>query len=99
MSAVELQSAALAHYQKGNFAEAAAAFDQAAAAYRSEGDRAMAAEMQSNLSVSLRALKERGMEEAALGVDAENISGALRLYEFCGFRVVKRMALYRKGMA
>lgn len=37
---------------------------------------------------SLRILKERGMTEAALGVDTENTSGALRLYERCGFRPV-----------
>jgi GNAT superfamily N-acetyltransferase len=35
---------------------------------------------------SLRILKEQGMTEAALGVEAENISGALRLDERCGFR-------------
>ena len=46
---------------------------------------------------SLWALKERGMEEAALGVDTENISGALRLYESVGFRPVKRDTVYRKA--
>jgi ribosomal protein S18 acetylase RimI-like enzyme len=38
------------------------------------------------------------MTEAALGVDAENPSGALRLYESVGFRVVKQMGIYRKGL-
>jgi GNAT superfamily N-acetyltransferase len=47
---------------------------------------------------SLRILKEQGMTEAALGVDTENISGALRLYESCGFRPVKGGALYRKPL-
>jgi ribosomal protein S18 acetylase RimI-like enzyme len=46
----------------------------------------------------LRLLKEQGMTEAALGVDTENISGALRLYESCGFRPVKGGALYRKPL-
>ena len=46
---------------------------------------------------SLRILKERGMTEAALGVDTENTSGALRLYERCGFRPVRSGAIYRKA--
>jgi mycothiol synthase len=45
---------------------------------------------------SLYAIKERGMLEAALGVDAENLSGALRLYESVGFRVSRRSTLFRK---
>jgi ribosomal protein S18 acetylase RimI-like enzyme len=45
---------------------------------------------------SLQMFKNMGFTEAALGVDAENLSGALRLYESCGFRAVKREALYRK---
>lgn len=45
---------------------------------------------------SLHALKERGMEEAALGVDAENLTGALHLYESVGFKVVKRQTIFRK---
>jgi len=47
---------------------------------------------------SLRILKERGMTEAALGVDTENISGALRLYERCGFRPARSGAVYRKPL-
>jgi ribosomal protein S18 acetylase RimI-like enzyme len=38
------------------------------------------------------------MTEAGLGVDAENISGALHLYELMGYGVVKRSAMYRKEM-
>lgn len=41
-------------------------------------------------------LKARGMTEAALGVDAENTSGALRVYESVGFRAVSRTTLFRK---
>jgi mycothiol synthase len=47
---------------------------------------------------SLRELRARGMTEAALGVDTENQTGALRLYESLGFRVVKRNTIYRKLM-
>ena len=47
---------------------------------------------------SFRALKDRGMVDAALSVDAENPSGALRLYTSLGFRVTKRSATYRKSM-
>jgi mycothiol synthase len=43
-------------------------------------------------------LKARGMTEAALGVDAENPSGALKLYEKMGFKVVKRATFYRKPL-
>jgi GNAT superfamily N-acetyltransferase len=45
---------------------------------------------------SLHAQKEAGMTESALGVDSENLSGATRVYEDCGFRVVKRSSIYRK---
>jgi mycothiol synthase len=45
---------------------------------------------------SLVALKERGMTEAALGVDTENLTGALRLYEGMGYRPVRRSSSYRK---
>jgi mycothiol synthase len=47
---------------------------------------------------AIRALRERGMTEGALGVDTENPSGALRLYESCGFVAVKRDAVYRKPL-
>ncbi|HYN89780.1 MAG TPA: GNAT family N-acetyltransferase [Ardenticatenaceae bacterium] len=50
------------------------------------------------LALSLQTLEERGMTEAALSVDAENESGALRLYESCGFRVVKQSSMYAKPM-
>jgi mycothiol synthase len=45
---------------------------------------------------SLQAQKAAGMTESALGVDSENLSGATRLYERCGFQVVKRHTIYRK---
>lgn len=48
--------------------------------------------------MNLQELKRRGMKEAALGVDAENLTGALRVYENAGFQVVKRATTYRKPM-
>jgi ribosomal protein S18 acetylase RimI-like enzyme len=47
---------------------------------------------------SMKMLKEMGMTEAGLGVDTQNLSGALRLYESLGFRQVKRHSTYRKPM-
>ncbi len=48
------------------------------------------------IAQSLRALKEHGLNEAALGVDSENLTGALDLYKFMGYQVVKSQAVYRK---
>ena len=50
------------------------------------------------IAASFPLLRARGMTEAALGVDTENTSGALRVYERCGFRPVSRIALYRKSL-
>jgi mycothiol synthase len=47
---------------------------------------------------SFQVLKEQGMTEAALGVDAQNPNGALQLYRSIGFREVKRHAIYRKPL-
>jgi mycothiol synthase len=47
---------------------------------------------------SLRLLAARGMDTAALGVDADNPSGALRLYESCGFTVSERATAYRRPL-
>ncbi len=51
------------------------------------------------LAKSLRVLQGRGLEEAALSVDAENPSGALRLYTSMGFIVDKQTAIYRKPLS
>ena len=48
---------------------------------------------------SFQALKDRGMEEAALGVDVENPSGALGLCESLGFQRDKGEICYRKPLA
>ena len=47
---------------------------------------------------SMKMFKEMGMTEAALGVDTQNLSGALHLYESLGFRQIKRHSTYRKSM-
>jgi len=48
------------------------------------------------ISRSLNVQKQEGVTESALGVDSENLSGATRVYEDCGFRVVKHNTIYRK---
>jgi mycothiol synthase len=44
----------------------------------------------------LRALRDAGMEAAHLHADAENLTGAMRLYERVGFRVRRTRASYQK---
>ena len=43
---------------------------------------------------SLRRLRAAGMTDAMLGVDAENPTGALGLYEGLGFEVDQRASAY-----
>ena len=50
------------------------------------------------LAGSLRLFKARELTTAGLGVDAENLSGALRLYEGLGYRAYQRVVMYRKPM-
>lgn len=45
---------------------------------------------------SMQLLKDVGMDEAALGVDALNPNGALRLYESVGFTVEMRSSTFEK---
>ena len=47
---------------------------------------------------SLRVIKDRGMEAAALFVDAENLSGALGLYERMGYQTIRRAVSFRKPL-
>ena len=47
---------------------------------------------------SLQVLRERGMEAAALGVDGENPTGALALYEGLGFRPYRKWISHRKPL-
>jgi mycothiol synthase len=51
------------------------------------------------LARSFRVLQEQGLTEAGLSVDAENPSGALRLYTSMGFVVDKQTAVYRKPLS
>jgi len=47
---------------------------------------------------SLAALKDRGMTEAVLGVDAENRTGALRVYERLGYTRLQRWTVFRRHL-
>lgn len=47
---------------------------------------------------SLKELRARGLDEATLGVDGENLSGALRLYESLGFRRYRMGIAFRKPL-
>ena len=48
------------------------------------------------IAASLRTFKQHGMEIASLGVDAENPTGALALYEGLGFQRHRTFCVYRK---
>jgi mycothiol synthase len=48
------------------------------------------------ICVSLQAFKEDGLAYATLGVDTENLSGALGIYERLGFVQVRRFITYEK---
>jgi mycothiol synthase len=50
------------------------------------------------IAASLRLLRDRGMDIAALGVDAENPTGALGLYERLGFGRHETWITYRKPL-
>ena len=48
---------------------------------------------------SMKMFKEMGMTETALGVDAQNLSGALKLYQSVGYKEVKRHITFRKPLS
>jgi len=50
------------------------------------------------LLAGLHLLKREGMDTGVLDVDAENPTGALRLYESVGFHVAKTDMAYRKDL-
>ena len=50
------------------------------------------------IASTIDALRDRGMTQGALGVDTQNVSGALRLYESVGFRPVNKSTVYRRPM-
>ncbi|MCI0584338.1 MAG: GNAT family N-acetyltransferase [Chloroflexi bacterium] len=47
---------------------------------------------------ALHRLREKGMAQAMLGADAENLTGAVRIYESLGFRRTRTAANYRKAI-
>jgi mycothiol synthase len=47
---------------------------------------------------SLMIIRERGMDQCVLGVDADNPTGALGLYERNGFKVAERSTAWRKPL-
>jgi mycothiol synthase len=48
------------------------------------------------IASALQGLRDAGMEDAMLGVDTQNLTGALQLYESVGFVVDARSTHYRK---
>jgi mycothiol synthase len=46
----------------------------------------------------LHALRDAGFDEAALSVDTQNLSGALRIYENMGYQVQRRYTTFRRAM-
>jgi mycothiol synthase len=53
---------------------------------------------QALLRHTFRALYQAGKHKARLGVDAENPTGATRLYEKAGMHVVRQYVIYEKGL-
>ena len=51
------------------------------------------------ICATLRSFKERGLEEAALGVHVENATGAYRLYQRLGFEVITTGTVYERPIA
>jgi ribosomal protein S18 acetylase RimI-like enzyme len=47
---------------------------------------------------AFRQFHERGERRVGLGVDADSPTGATRLYERAGMRVVEETAVYRKDL-
>lgn len=50
------------------------------------------------LSLSMKMHKEQGMTQTALGVDTENPSGALQLYQSMGYRTIGQYTVFRKRL-
>jgi ribosomal protein S18 acetylase RimI-like enzyme len=48
------------------------------------------------LCASMHAFKAEGLQHAILGVDTQNLSGALRVYERVGFKSVRRYTQFEK---
>lgn len=50
------------------------------------------------LLAGLHRLKAEGLETALLGVDTDNPTGATRLHESVGFRILHTFATHEKGI-
>lgn len=50
------------------------------------------------IAEGFKVLKNHGITETVLGVDSENLTGALQLYEKMGFSTAKQFITYRKPM-
>ncbi len=50
------------------------------------------------ITQSMQYLRSIGMEQAALGADTENLTGAFKLYTDLGYREVKRWTTFRKPL-
>jgi ribosomal protein S18 acetylase RimI-like enzyme len=50
------------------------------------------------LAQSMWMFREMGMTQTALGVDTQNPSGALKLYESMGYKVISHSTNYRKKL-
>ncbi|NKQ35221.1 MAG: GNAT family N-acetyltransferase [Chloroflexi bacterium] len=50
------------------------------------------------IAAAMRAFRDEGLEYAKLGVDTENPTGALRLYENLGFYSVRRSTAFHKAL-
>lgn len=50
------------------------------------------------IAESMRYLRDIGMEQAALGADTKNLTGAFKLYTGLGYQEVKRWSAYRKAL-
>ncbi len=51
------------------------------------------------LCASMHAFKAEGLQHAMLGVDTQNLSGALRVYESVGFKPIRRFMQLQKAVA
>jgi hypothetical protein len=47
----------------------------------------------------MKMFRDMGMTQTALGVDTENPSGALRVYERMGYKAISTSTEYRKPLA
>lgn len=51
---------------------------------------------QALIARSLKVVRDEGMEAAALDVDSDNPSGALKLYESLGYKLEMEFTFYKK---